>query len=282
MAGGHWRGPVRRAALGLATALGLRPRGFFVPYRHADAVAHTPYPATETLFGACEAEFSKILDGIDGFERELQAIPADAQAPAPRWNQDWFPRLDAAAAYAVVRTRRPRLVVEVGSGHSTRFLLRAAEDGGLNTRIVAIDPSPRAPFSSPRIEHVASPLERVDARIFERLGAGDILFIDSSHVLMPGTDVDILFNRVLPNLPSGVVVHVHDIFLPDPYPESWRWRGYNEQTVLAALMHGGGYVPLFSSRYAATRMEPRLARSVVGRLPLPAGAYETSLWLEKP
>lgn len=281
MAKGDWRGPARRAGLGLATVLGFRPRGFFVPYRHADAVAYAPYPAIETLFAARESEFSKLLDDIDGLERALRAIPADASAPAPRWNQDWFPRLDAAAAYAIVRTRRPRLVVEIGSGHSTRFLLRATEDGDLDTRFVAIDPSPRAPFASPRIEHVARPLEHADARIFERLGAGDILFIDSSHVLMPGTDVDILFNRVLPDLPSGVAVHVHDIFLPDPYPESWRWRGYNEQNALAGLVHSGSYVPLFSSRYAATRMSARLARGVVGRLPLPAGAHETSLWLEK-
>lgn len=281
MARGHWRGPVRRAALGLATVLGLRPRGFFVPYRHADAAAQSSYPAIEKLFAAHEAEFAAVLDGIDRFEVELRNISADAPAPAPRWNQDWFPRLDAAAAYTIVRTRRPRAIVEVGSGHSTRFLLRAVEDGGLNTRITAIDPFPRAPFTGARIEHVASPLEHADPKLFERLDAGDILFIDSSHVLMPGTDVDILLNRVLPDLPSGVIVHVHDIFLPDPYPESWHWRGYNEQAALAALIHGGGYAPLFSSRYAATRMASRFAPGAAGRLPLPQGAHETSLWLEK-
>ena len=64
-------------------------------------------------------------------------------------------------------------------------------------------------------------------------------------------------------------------------PESWHWRGYSEQTALAALMHGGGYVPFFSSRYAATRMRARLASSAAARLPLLSGAYETSLWLEK-
>ncbi len=281
MAGGHWRGPARRAVLGLATVLGLQPRGFFVPYRHAGAVVPSSYPAIDKMFAARAADFAAILDRIDGFEQELRAIPAGAPAPTPRWSQDWFPRLDAAAAYTIVRTRRPRLIIEVGSGHSTRFLLRAAEDGGLDTRIVAIDPSPRAPFVSARIEHVSSPLERADPAVFGRLGAGDVLFIDSSHVLMPGTDVDILFNHVLPGLPSGVVVHVHDIFLPDPYPESWRWRAYNEQTALAALIHGGGYAPLFSSRYAATRMGPRLARGVAARLPLSEGAHETSLWLEK-
>ena len=56
--------------------------------------------------------------------------------------------------------------------------------------------------------------------MFEELGAGDILFIDSSHIAMPGTDVDRLFLDVLPRLPSGVLVHVHDILLPDAYPRS--------------------------------------------------------------
>jgi hypothetical protein len=276
-----WRGRVRRMGLGLTTVLGGRPRGFFVPYRHAEAAAEPSYGVIASLFRAREAEFARVLDGIDGFERDLRAIQADGRAPAARWNQDWFPRLDAAAAYTMMRTRRPNLVIEVGSGHSTRFLLRAIEDGGLSTRIVAIDPAPRAPFVSARIEHVASPLEQADVAVFGRLRTGDILFIDSSHVLMPGTDVDILLNRVLPLLPAGVIVHVHDIFLPDPYPESWRWRGYNEQSAIAALIHGGGYAPLFASHYAATAMGARLARGAIASLPLPEGAHETSLWLEK-
>ena len=281
MANGNWRGRTRKVGLGLATILGFGARGFFVPYRHAATATGSVYPAISTLFDAHKTGFATLIDDIDRFESALQAIPAEASAPAPRWNQDWFPRLDAAAAYAMVRAHQPRLIVEVGSGHSTRFLLRAIEDEGLTTRIVAIDPAPRAPFASERIEHIARPLEHTGPRVLEQLDGGDILFIDSSHVFMPGTDVDILLNRVLPALPSAVIVHVHDVFLPDPYPESWRWRGYNEQSAFAALMHSQAYVPLFSSHYVASSMAARLARSAIARLPLPDGAYETSLWLEK-
>ena len=67
---------------------------------------------------------------IEQYAAELEAI-GSAPPPAPRWNQDWFPRLDAAAAYAMVRNTRPRRIVEVGSGHSTRFMARAVADGGL-------------------------------------------------------------------------------------------------------------------------------------------------------
>src|SRR5579859_4318418 len=84
-----------------------------------------------------------LLARIESYADQLEAIGNDAP-PAPRWNQDWFPRLDAAAAYAMVRTLAPRRIVEIGSGHSTRFLARAVTDGGFDTHITAIDPQPRA------------------------------------------------------------------------------------------------------------------------------------------
>ena len=117
--------------------------------------------------------------------------------------------------------------------------------------------------------------------VFAALKAGDVLMIDSSHILMPGTDVDILLNRVLPALPAGVLVHVHDVFLPSDYPPQWAWRGYNEQLGVAALLHGGAYQPVFASAYVAREMGSRVAASVIARLPLPAGAFESSLWMRK-
>jgi len=84
-----------------------------------------------------------VLGWIEDLAPELEAIGAD-RPPQPRWDQDWFPRLDAAAAYAIVRKTQPRRIVEVGSGHSTRFLARAVADGKLETEITAIDPQPRA------------------------------------------------------------------------------------------------------------------------------------------
>jgi hypothetical protein len=115
---------------------------------------------------------------------------------------------------------------------------------------------------------------------FARLAAGDILFIDSSHILMPGTDVDFLLNEVLPTLPAGVLLHLHDIFLPDDYPASWGWRGYNEQAAIAALLDGR-WEPLFASRYVVTRLSSLIRDGVIPQLPLLPGAFETSLWLTR-
>jgi hypothetical protein len=98
---------------------------------------------------------------------------------------------------------------------------------------------------------------------------------------MPGTDVDRLVLDILPRLAGGVLVHAHDVFLPDAYPAEWAWRGYNEQLLVGALIQGGAFEIVFASRYVTLRMARRLDGSVLAALPLAAGAYETSLWLRK-
>jgi predicted O-methyltransferase YrrM len=273
------RGRVRRLAFGLATISGIAPRGFFIPHRYAASALPADYPALRPLFAAAEPNFRAVMEAIEGCRHDLLAVAA-GDGPA-RFDQDWFPRLDGAAAYALVRRERPRAIVEIGSGHSTRFLARAAADGGLATDIVCIDPAPRAAIAGLTVRHEANVLAASDPGRFEALRAGDILFIDSSHVAMPGTDVDRLFLDILPRLAGGVLVHVHDVFLPDAYPAEWQWRGYNEQLLAGALIQGGAYEIIFASRYVATRCASLVVKGIVAELPLAANAHETSLWLRK-
>jgi hypothetical protein len=273
----------RRLRLGLATLFGVRPSGFFIPYRHADAFAS---PGTRNdgpmglLLAKRQPTFRSLIRLVDRYGADLMAIGHEPP-PAPRWTQDWFPRLDAAVAYALIRRLRPKRIVEVGAGHSTRFFARAVADQGCPTRIVAIDPDPRANLSGLKVELRRMTLQAAGETAFTGLAAGDIASIDSSHILMPGTDVDILINRVLPRLPAGVLVQIHDIFLPDDYPAQWSWRAYNEQLGVAPLLQGGGWRILWSSRYVATRLADRLDGTVLARLPLPPGAFESSLWLKR-
>jgi hypothetical protein len=270
---------LRRLGLGIATLCGAR-RGWFLPHRHADAAIPPPiYPALEPLFAAAVPDMRALLAAAGGF---MDAFARFGGAPpAPRFAQDWFPRLDAAIGYTMLRLRRPARLVEVGSGHSTRVFARAIADGALATRLSAIDPAPRADISALPVALSRVPVQRAARALFADLRAGDILVVDSSHVLMPGSDVDLLFNDVMPALPAGAIVHVHDIFLPDAYPADWTWRGYNEQNALAPALAAGGWRILWSSRYAATRLAAEIAASPLGALPLPAGAHETSLWLER-
>ncbi len=270
--------------MGLATLTGVARRGFFIPYRYAEGVPgpgkRPPYAGIESLFAARAVAFRELLECASGYADELTAL-GEAPPPEPRWLQSWFPRLDAAIAYTLIRECRPRRIVEVGSGHSTRFLARAVRDGALATRITAIDPAPRADIARLDLEFVRATVQEAGFEPFAALAEGDVLFIDSSHVLMPGSDVDCLLNVVLPQMAAGVLVHIHDVFLPDHYPATWDWRGYNEQQAVAALLQGGGFEILWASRYAAVRMEQAVRDSALGRLPILPEVFETSLWLRK-
>ncbi len=264
--------------MGLATLLG-RPQGFFTPYRYAASVAApAPYPAIEAVFTAAEPAFTSVLDNIDTHGDRLSSF--DGPPPEPRWRQSWFPRLDGAAAYALVRRHRPARIVEVGSGHSTRMLSRAAADAGNGACITCIDPAPRAALRGLAVEWRERVLGDADLALFGGLQPGDIACFDSSHILGPGTDVDMMLNRILPVLAPCVLIHIHDILLPDPYPPEWVWRGYTEQNGLAGWLLGGGCELVFSSHYALTRMKAA-ARPAIASLPLVQGAFETSLWLRR-
>src|SRR5678815_1421473 len=88
----------------------------------------------------------------------------------------------------MVRATRPKRIVEVGSGHSTRFLARAVRDGGLDTEVTAIDPAPRASLAGLAISFLSKRVQDAGTEPFNRLESGDILFIDSSHQVRPGSD----------------------------------------------------------------------------------------------
>ena len=270
----------RRFAFGLSTLL-AEPRGFFSPYRHAAGV-----PGDVAVYGEIEAMMREAAPAmcavLAAIQNEAPALRAlGGAAPAPRFEQDWFPRLDAAAAYALVTSGRPRRIVEVGSGHSTRFMAEAARAGRIDCAITCIDPQPRAALAGLPVVWIRDVLARAHVPLIDALETGDILFIDSSHILWPGTDVDTLFARLLPRLAPGVLLHVHDIFLPDGYPQAWRWRGYTEQQGVAALLAGGGFEIVFASHFAVTRLAAAGLAPILNDLPLPEGALETSLWLRK-
>jgi len=233
------------------------------------------------MIAAGAPAYAAHLEAIEGLAAALDAI-GGAPPPAPRWNQDWFPRLDAAAAYTMVRRHRPARIVEVGSGHSTRFMARAVADGALATRITSIDPRPRATLDGLPVEMLRAPVQAAGRAPFADLRAGDFLFVDSSHKHHAGSDVEFIVEQVLPDLPAGVFVHFHDIFLPGGYPQAWAWRRYNEQESVAALISGGGYAPEFSSAWIVSSRPEWLAKGILARLPLVPGAIESSLWLRRP
>ncbi|USG61168.1 class I SAM-dependent methyltransferase [Sneathiella marina] len=275
---------MRRLRMGLNTILGYQKQGFFIPYRYADSLPSAgnrgPYSQIDAFMKEKEPEFLSCLKSLDQYKSTFSAF-GQQPPPAPRWEQDWFPRLDAAVAYGIVRSHHPTRIIEVGSGHSTRFMMQAIQDGSLSTKFTSIDPAPRATIETLPIEVVRDTVQQAPIDLFSDLRSGDILFIDSSHISMPGSDVDLLFLEILPRLPAGILIHIHDIFLPDDYPEHWDWRGYNEQQAIAPYFLGGGYDVVFSSAYVTSRMKAVFDASFISKLPIRGGAVETSLWLRK-
>lgn len=265
--------PAKARAMAERTLAGGPAEAFVVPCRHAAAARPIAYPEVGERLRAAEPEMRALLAEIEARAPALEALAGPP--PLPRWNQDWFPRADGAAAFALVAARRPARIIEVGSGHSTRFMAAAGA-----ASLLCIDPAPRAALAGLPVEWRAELLAEAHLPLFASLAPGDIAFFDSSHALAPGSDVDLILNRILPALRPGVLVHVHDVTLPDPYPESWAWRGYAEQQGLAPWILAGGLRPLWSSRWAVTRMQAA-ETGVLARLPLRPGAVETSFWAVK-
>ena len=195
----------RRLTMGLETVLGLRKRGFFLPYRYAASVQAPPsYPALEPLFEDAVPAFTALLDEMDGLKPSIDQL-ADG-AHGCRLDQAWFPRMDALAAYSLLRRRRPARIVEIGSGHSSRFMAAAIKDGDLPTTLTCIDPEPRASLATLEVTWRKTVLKSAPVADFQSLARGDVLFVDSSHLLMPGTDVDHLIGHLLPSMPVGILL----------------------------------------------------------------------------
>ena len=260
-----------------------RPLGFYIPYRYAQGA--TPLGSHEEIRWLAEhfeAElefFDQHLELVRACNERLSAFThADPRHPhQPRFNQEWFPGLDGAVAYGLVRALKPQRIIEIGSGHSTRFMTQAIRDGELSTHFHSVDPAPRRAIDDICSEVTRQTVDQFDPAKFLALAANDILFIDGSHIAMPGTDVDYLITQVLPGLASGVVVHIHDIFLPNGYPEDWRWRSYNEQSFLAALLSGGERYRVLLPNAYLRRHQPQLLENVCA--PNPNNAHEASFWL---
>ena len=159
--------------------------------------------------------------------------------PQPFWLNSWFPALDAIALTAMLKAHNPARMVEIGSGVSTKYARRAIGRYGLKTRITSVDPQPRNEIDKLCDEVVRRPLERCEPALFETLEPGDIFFLDSSHRSFQGSDVTVFFLEILPRLKPGVIVQVHDIYLPYDYISGHLHRLWNEQYLLAtALLFG--------------------------------------------
>lgn len=276
---------VHRASL--ERRLVVMPEFFYTPVY---APAALPPEVWEGRFDAgvdydADAQLAFIADCWQ-FRDELLAFPREAPADASRlaqypWHNSEFSHGDASLYYSLLRRHRPRRVIEVGGGFSTLLASHAAVRNG-DTEVTCIEPYPRAFLARGlpcvRLERVLAQDVGLDA--FAALEDGDVLFIDSSHVAKTGSDVVHLFLRVLPCLAPGVIVHVHDVFLPFEYPKAWAEQRlyWNEQYLLAALLADSAKWRVLAANHFLARTVPdRLYAFALPEIGVAAGG--ASFWM---
>ncbi len=228
-----------------------------------------PHEGLDQLFAQRRDEFAARLRSYVPLAKSLSA---DSSL---QWKNGWFEGLDAIMVYAVISTHRPKRFIEIGSGYSTTFAASAKRTHSPGTRITSIDPHPRAEINALCDDVIRQSFETTDLAIFSELEKDDILFIDSSHRVFTNSDVTTLFLDVIPYLKPGVLIQVHDIFLPHDYPDSWNNRYYSEQYLLAAYLLGGHQgMELFMP--VAYVMEHNLLPPELAQV----GSGGTSFWLK--
>ncbi len=212
----------------------------------------------------------EINTGFDGREYGSEGLIHNGFYPTP----------DAELYAAMISITRPERIVEIGSGYSTVIARTAADMAGLNCEIHVIDPEPR--------RDVGKFADHVEYEPVERSSLADIgfsektlLFIDSSHVCRSGGDLPFLYCGILPALPPGVLVHIHDIFLPFDYPDNYLDRFYTEEYLLHALLANSVKFKVVLAAHYLSREHPEAMQAAfgpcVGKDPLFFGA---SFWIK--
>jgi Methyltransferase domain len=181
----------------------------------------------------------QFMNQIKTYQADFQKIQVNLPTNSlePRWYNPYLSPLDGMSIYAAIASRSPSTYLEIGSGNSTKFARRAIDDHQCATKIISIDPHPRAEVNELCHEIIRKPLEDLDLQeVVKRLAPGDVLFFDGSHRCFQNSDVTVFFNELLWMIPKGVLVGIHDIYLPFDYPENWLDRYYSEQYLLSTLL----------------------------------------------
>lgn len=253
-----------------------------------EADLHRPLDAVRDLPGirldlAVQRAF---LAGLD-YGDELRAIPMQP-GDGYGYANDFFGAGDAELLYGIIRRDRPRRIIEIGAGWSSllieRALARNAAEGAPPCQHLCIEPYNADRLEARGMTVERQRVERLDPARFDALDAGDILFVDSSHVVRPQGDVVHEVLAIYPRLKPGVLVHVHDIFTPRDYPRRWLLHDRQliaEQYLLEALLSGNdGFEIVCALNWLARDHRSLLAAACPVLMTLPA-KQPGSMWLRR-
>lgn len=239
-------------------------------YRNSDLPSDVTAPRDLPGLDLRESEQLALLNRMD-FQEELSSLALNtASAEGFSYDNNQYGLGDADSLYAMIRLLKPKRLFEIGSGNSTLIARKAIEankkeDEGYCCRHLCVEPYEMPWLERAGPEILRCRVEDVPLALFDELEAGDILFIDSSHVIRPFGDVLVEFQSIIPRLPSGVMVHVHDIFTPRDYPELWlrdQRRLWNEQYMLEVMLsHSTRYRPVLAMNWLANNHRAAIDRA---------------------
>jgi hypothetical protein len=164
-----------------------------------------------------------LLEALPQYREALDRFTAPSKNKVDyQFSNGFFSSPDAEILYTVVRTYKPKRILEIGCGNSTRIIRQAIIDGALDTNLTCLDPYPRRDIVEFADTLLLSAVEDSPVlALVAELVSGDILFIDTSHEFRPANDCAYIYGVLIPRVPAGVIIHIHDIFLPYEYPETF-------------------------------------------------------------
>lgn len=250
---------------------GMYPSGHFhspIP-DHSEIVAFLKYAKTHKVelpgIDLNKQNQFELLEAFQPFYKDLPFTERETQEYRYYYDQSIFCYADAIFLYCFLRHAAPRTIIEVGSGFSSALMLDTSERFlRQKPKMICIEPYPDRlrqllkPHDEGEIQIIERKVQEVPTDTFSSLHAGDLLFIDSSHVIKCGSDVQFLMFDVLPQLPIGVFVHFHDVFFPFEYPVEWLLKGryWNEDYFLRAfLSYNREWEIAFFNSYLAVAFE---------------------------
>lgn len=236
--------------------------GYESPFIDYEVVQRCKLSSFTRSFSGLKIDYDSYIEWLDSIVRERGPCwqplrtPSDHHYTTDTSQNLSFPEYDAFMLDAMIWAFKPQTILELGSGMSTRQILDSCSNLSLRTSVTCVDKyasrSVKEWLDSVNLNFVDSDIVELDLEYARQLSAGDILFVDSSHVLKPYGDVEFIFLVLLPQLANGVVVHVHDIFLPYTYPDQWllEWKcSLTENQLLGAFLHNNMGVRILSANH---------------------------------
>jgi len=271
-------------------------RGYYVAQPHfynpipeerhilsSECYCKKPYPCHGIDFN--DKNQLLLCEQLSEFVPEIKELAKDILDPQK--NQS-FLDMDLEFLYGMIRVLKPQRFIEVGAGWSSLIAMQAIgrnRQEGHKCEHIIIEPYPRKCFQehfAKASQYIEKPVQEVPFGIFDSLRRNDILFIDTSHVAKYGSDVNYIYFHIIPRVKPGCYIHIHDIFIPDDYPEEWIHNDkvyFNEQYLVMAFLM---YNSQFKIRLAAQYMSQKYKDKLIALFPRFHRSFSPgSLWIQR-